>query len=373
MIPLFQPLIEQEELKACQEALTSGWLGIGSYMGEGSYVYQFEQSIKHVINAPESYVGAVSTGHAALHLGLLIAGVGAGDEVITASLNNIADFQAILATGATPVFCDIDEATLCIDLNKASELVTQKTKAIIVMDYACHLCDHKQVAAFSQQNNLRVIHDAAHSFGAQYQNQMVGSFSDITMFSFDAAKALTCIDGGALVLNSQKELETLHELRLMGKTSGRGSYDIQRLGYRYHLANPHAAIGLAQLAKLPNITESRVAACRYYNDKLSNLLPIVTPKTYFENVNPFLYYIRVPSNQRDDLRRYLKQRRIETGVNWEPGHHFTLFQESFRGDMSVTEQIGREILSLPLHSRMEHRLQDKVINGIVSFFQEEAC
>ena len=373
MIPLFQPLIEQEELKSVQEALTSGWLGVGSYMDEGSYVHQFEQKIKHIINAPKSYVGAVSTGHAALHLGLLIAGVGAGSEVITASLNNIADFQSILATGATPVFCDIDETTLCIDLDKASQLVTHKTKAIIVMDYACHLCDHKQVAAFSQRYNLRVIHDAAHSFGAQYQNQMVGSFSDITMFSFDAAKALTCIDGGALILNSQKELETLHELRLMGKTSSRGKYDIQRLGYRYHLANPHAAIGLAQLAKLPDIIESRVRACRYYSDRLSKLSQIITPKTYFDNVNPFIYPIRVPSDRRDDLRRYLNQKGIETGVSWEPGHHFTLFKESRRGDMSVTEQVGREILLLPLHSMMKKHLQDKTINEIVSFFQDEAC
>ncbi|MBC6417389.1 MAG: DegT/DnrJ/EryC1/StrS family aminotransferase [Prochloron sp. SP5CPC1] len=373
MIPLFKPLIEEEELNGTHEALKSGWLGIGSYMGEGSYVYHFEKNINNVINAPERHVGAVSTGYAALHLGLLIAGVSGGDEVITASLNNIADFQAILATGAMPVFCDIDEETLCIDLDKASGLVTQRTKAIIVMDYACHLCDHEQVADFSKQYNLRVIHDAAHSFGARYQGQMVGSFSDITMFSFDAAKALTCIDGGALVLNSQAELDTLHELRLMGKTSGRGSYDIQRLGYRYHLANPHAAIGLAQLTKLPHIIESRIAACRYYNDQLSNLPPIITPKTRFDDVNPFMYYIRVPTEQRDALQVYLKQRGIETGVHWKPGHHFTLFKTSRRDDMSVTERLGKEILSLPLHSLMSHRLQDEVINGIIDFFQKEVC
>ena len=124
-IPVFKPLLEEEEIQACVEAMELGWLGMGSYVG------QFEQALADYLQLNDRHVVALSTGHAAIHLGLLLAGLQPGDEVITPSFNNIADFQAILATGAKPVFCDIDDTTLCIDLNKAEELVSPNTKAVI--------------------------------------------------------------------------------------------------------------------------------------------------------------------------------------------------------------------------------------------------
>src|SRR6185503_17175282 len=125
---------------AAQEALEMGWLGMGSYVGA------FESALTSFFETSDRYVAAVSTGQAALHLALLVAGVGPGDEVITPAFNNIADFQAILACGAQPVFCDIDDRTLCIDLDAAEALITPATKAIIVMDYDCILCDHDRIA-----------------------------------------------------------------------------------------------------------------------------------------------------------------------------------------------------------------------------------
>src|SRR5258708_6038207 len=143
-IPVFKPLIETDDIAAATGSLEMGWLGMGSYVG------QFEQAVKEYLGCDDRYVAAVSTGHAALHLGMIIAGVGPGDEVITPSFNNSADFQAILAVGATPVLCDIDDDTLCIDLDKAAKLITPRTKAVIVMDYDCILCDHEAVAAFAE-------------------------------------------------------------------------------------------------------------------------------------------------------------------------------------------------------------------------------
>jgi len=178
-------------------------------------MHEFEQALVELVGAPEKHVAAVSTGHAALHLALLVAGVGAGDEVITPSFNNVADFQAILATGAEPVFCDIDAESLCIDLDSAARLVTSRTKAVIVMDYQCMLCDHDGVAVLAKEHGLRVIHDAAHSLGSTYRGRNVGSFSDLCMFSFDPVKSVTCIDGGALVLR-EEELLSVREMRLLG-------------------------------------------------------------------------------------------------------------------------------------------------------------
>ena len=205
-IPVFKPLIEKEEMEASRAALELGWLGMGSYVGA------FEERIKEFLGAGDRYVAAVSTGHAAIHLALLAMGVGPGDEVITPSFNNAADFQAILATGAEPVFCDVEDDSLCIDLDKAEELVSPRTKAMIVMDYDCVLCDHDRVAEFARAHGLRVLHDAAHSFGSKYKERMVGSFSDIATFSFDPVKTITCIDGGALVLRSEDELQRVQEM-----------------------------------------------------------------------------------------------------------------------------------------------------------------
>jgi dTDP-4-amino-4,6-dideoxygalactose transaminase len=370
-IPVFKPLIEQDEIAAATGALEMGWLGMGSYVG------QFEQAVKEYLGCEDRHVAALSTGHAALHLAMLLAGVGPGDEVITPSFNNAADFQAILATGATPVFCDVDEETLCIDLEKAAQVVTPHTKAVIVMDYDCILCDHDAVAAFAEAHNLRVIHDAAHAFGSEYRGRKVGAFSDITMFSFDPVKTLTCIDGGMLIVKTEEELQAIHEMRLVGMcqpakvmyTNARAwTYDLRRLGFRYHMANLHAAIGLSQLAKIDLIASTRREACRTYNRGLSDIPQVRVPNTDFADVTPFLYYIRVPAGDRDGLRAFLSDRGIDTGIHWQPGHWFSLLKDYPRGDLSVTDRIGNEVLSLPLHSCMEQPTIERVIDGIRAFF-----
>jgi dTDP-4-amino-4,6-dideoxygalactose transaminase len=372
-IPVFKPLIEREEIDASREALENGWLGMGSYVGE------FERQLAKFLGAEDRHVVAVSTGHAALHLALLSMGLGPGDEVITASFNNAADFQAILAVGAAPVFCDIDERSLCIDLDRAAELVSPRTKAIVAMDYDCILCDHRGVAEFAARYGIRVLHDAAHSFGSTYDGRKIGSFSDIAMFSFDPVKTITCIDGGALVVRTEEEVARLHEMRLIGMSqpaqimytdSRAWTYDLGRLGFRYHLSNVHAAIGLAQLAKIERIMASRRDACLYYNRWLGELRGVATPKTDFAGITPFLYYIRVAAERRDDLRAFLAQRGIDTGIHWQPGHWFSLLKDCRRGDLSVTERVGREILSLPLHSSMPTKTLDRVIDGVSAFFAQ---
>jgi dTDP-4-amino-4,6-dideoxygalactose transaminase len=371
-IPVWKPLIEQEEIGASIEALEMGWLGMGSYVGE------FEDALRQFIEAPDRHVAALSTGHAALHVGLLTAGVGPGDEVITPSFNNLADFQAILATGAEPVFCDIEDDSLCIDLEKAEELVDENTKAIIVMDYGCVLCNHDRVAEFAEKHDVRVIHDAAHAFGSRYDGKMVGSFSDICMFSFDPVKTLTCIDGGALVVRAEEELEDIREMRLLGmgqpssvmyQNRRAWTYYVRRIGFRYHLANLHAAIGLAQLQKMDEISESRRAGCKYYSENFSPLPGVAVPKTDFEDITPLLYYIRVPEDKRDALRTHLDERGIDTGIHWQPGHWFALLKNHRRGDLSITERVGKEILSLPLHSMMSTESLDRVVCSIASFFE----
>jgi dTDP-4-amino-4,6-dideoxygalactose transaminase len=275
------------------------------------------------------------------------------------------------------VFCDIDDNTLCIDLAKAEELISPSTRAMIVMDYDCLLCDHDSVAELAERHGLRVLHDAAHSLGSKYKGRRVGSFSDLTMFSFDPVKTVTCIDGGALVVRDEADIARLHEMRLIGMsqpakvmyTDARAwTYDIRTLGFRYHLANLHAALGLAQLGKLEAFAENRRNACRYYNSGLAAVPAVRKPHTDFTDITPFLYYIRVPAESRDGLRGFLGELGVDTGIHWQPGHWFTLFKGCRRGDLSVTERVGHEILSLPLHSKMSDVTLDRVIDGVRAFF-----
>lgn len=371
-IPVFKPLIEYHEFAAARSALELGWLGMGSY------VAQFESALRDFLGAPDRHVAAVSTGHAALHLALLVAGVGPRDEVITPAFNNITDFQAILATGAQPVLCDILDDTLCLDLEKAAALVTPRTRAVIVMDYDCLLCDHTRVTQFAQAHRLRVIHDAAHSFGSEFVGKKIGSFSDICIFSFDPVKTITCIDGGAIVVRTQHELSAIHEMRLVGMTQPASlmyqnqrawTYDVTRLGFRYHMANLHAAIGLAQLAKFDRISQSRREACIFYNENLRDIPDLRVPQTNFVGITPFLYYVRVPASRRDAFRSHLLDAGIDTGIHWQPGHWFTLLKNCRRGDLSVTDRVGREIVSLPLHSCMSRDALHRVVAAVHSFFQ----
>lgn len=248
---------------------------------------------------------------------------------------------------------------------------------MIVMDYDCLLCDHDRVADLARRKNLRVVHDAAHSFGSRYRDQMIGSFSDLTMFSFDPIKTITCIDGGAVVIKNEDDARAAQTMRLLGmsqstaslyQNSRAWSYDIATIGFRYHMANLHAAIGLAQLAKIDTIAESRRSACRRYNDGLGGLPQVRVPATDFADVTPFLYYVRVASEQRGALRDHLNELGIETGVHWQPGHWFSLFRDCRRGDLAVTERVGREILSLPLHSCMPMETIDRVVDGIRGFY-----
>lgn len=374
-VPVFKPLIEEDEIRAATEALEMGWLGMGSY------VRDFEAALSAYLGLGDHHhLACVNTGHSALHLSLVLAGVGPGDEVITPSFGCVSDFQAILQTGADLVLCDALDDTLCIDVDSAREMITDRTKALVIMDYASALCDYAAVEALADQHGLRVVHDAAHSFGCRHDGRMVGSFSDLTMLSFDPVKTLTCLDAGALIVRDEEELHRIHELRILGmgqppavmyQNKRAWTFHVNDEGYRYHLLNLHAAIGLSQLAKMDRITKTRRAACRHYLDQLASVPDIRLPRIDLENITPFIFTIRVPAEVRNDLRTYLGERGVDSGVHWQPGHHFKILEDCRRSDLSVSQKAGEEILTLPLHSDMQFEHIDAVCDAVNGFFEGE--
>jgi dTDP-4-amino-4,6-dideoxygalactose transaminase len=371
-IPLYRPMVEAEEVSAGSAALAAGWLGMGRT------VLAFEEAVHGAIGGGSRSVVAVSTGHAALHLAMLVAGAGPGSEVIVPAFTHLADVQAIIAVGAEPVFCDIDPLTLCIDLDRAAELITPATRALVLMDYGPHLCDHAAGAALAEERGLRIVHDAAHAFGSAYHGRPVGSFSDVCVFSFDPVKALTAIDAGVVVVRDEIEMHRLRHLRLLGsdqpaeaiyRNEKTWDYDAVDIGYRYHLSNVHAAVGLAQIGKVEQIRSVRQAACRRYQERLKTVDGLQLPPSDFDEVNPFLYYVRVDPAVRDDLRDHLADRGIGTGIHWRPAHLHTRFRDYRQGPLHVTEQVGEEIISLPLHSAMSAEVVDRVCDEVVAYFR----
>jgi len=371
VVPIYKALMETEEVGAAEQALRQGWLGMGSYVGD------FEEAVEKAIGAGSRRAVAVSTGYAALHLGLVIAGLQPGDEVIVPSLTHLADVQAIRAVGAEPVLCDVVDSTLCIDPVQAAALVGPRTRAILSMDYGCHLADHAALAALAGKHGLRVVHDAAHSFGSAAGDAMVGSFSDICMFSFDPVKAVSAIDAGVVVVQTEAELARLRELRVLGASqpaevayghSRAWFYDVVESGFRYHLSNIHAAIGLAQLAKLDYIRWSRQEACRHYAARLAGIDGLTLPDGDMAGMNPFLFYVRVVGGRRGEFREHLAGAGIDSGVHWMPVHQMSLFRQCRQGPLTVTERAAAEIVSLPLHSGMSEEVVDRVCDGVKSFF-----
>jgi len=367
---VFKPLLEQEERSAAEKVLLDGWLGMGAS------VHEFESSLHEFLELEHRQVVAVSTGHAALHLSLLWLGIGSGDEVITASFNSPADFQAILAVGARPVFCDIRDDTLCIDPDRVAELVGPRTRALIVMDYGLHLCDHAALGQIAQQLELDVIHDAAHSFGSHLNGIPMGHQAGLTTFSFDPIKTITSIDGGAIVIPDETGVDRLHAMRLIGMSQPTSvmyqnqrarTFDVVEPGFRYHLANLHAAIGVAQLGKIERIAAGRRRVVDTYESSFSELGWLRTPGPLGAGIVPFLYYVRVAPASKASFRRHLSEHQIDTGIHWTPGHWFSLLKDMRTGPLPVTDRVGQEIVTLPLHSDMDEATVGRVVGAVCSF------
>ena len=370
-IPVFAPHIGVDTVKHVTDALHVGWLGMGATTKE------FEDRIAEYLGLKGRFVVATNTGTSAFHIALRAAGIGPGDEVITPSFNYVADHQAIRAAGAEPVLCDIRDDNLGIDCEKAETLITKRTRAIDPLHFAGIPCDMEGVYRLANKYGLRVIEDAAHAFGSIYKDRKIGSFGDVTWFSFDPVKIVTSIDGGCVVVNSAEEFENLQRMRLLGvdrdtteryKNRRAWDYDVVSEGYRYHLTNIMASVGVSQIKRVDEFITSRQRVCRQFNEAFAPITGVRVPQSDFTGISPFIYSLRVLNGKREALIAYLNDRNIDVGVHFIPVHKHRYFAQVKRGDMSVTDKVVGEVLTLPLHSNMKPEFVARVIAGVSGFF-----
>lgn len=313
MIPIFKPSVTESVVERVAATLRAGWLS------EGRQVREFEEKFAGKFKLPQAL--ALNSGTAALHLAVLGAGVGPGDEVILAAQTFVATAMAVLQVGGTPVFADIQPGGPNIDPSDTERRITARTKAIIVVHYGGYPCDMDEINAIAQKHGLQVIEDAAHALGASYRNRPVGTLGDFAIFSFQAIKQLTTGDGGMLVCREAEAHQTAYRRRWFGidrasrKPSplGQPEWDITEVGYKYHMNDVAAAMGLAQLDGFDTAQARRQALNRLYRAELGRVPGLSLLEEKDDRASAY-WLFTICVERRLDFIQTLKSRGVEAAV-----------------------------------------------------------
>jgi len=376
-IPFTRPSFNQETIDAVSEVLRSGWVTSGPKLAE------FEATLSDYFGGRP--VRCFANGTATMKIALQVAGIGAGDEVITTPISWVATSNVILGVGAKPVFVDIDPVTRNIDLNKVAAAITPKTRAIMPVYLAGLPVDMDHLYSLAKQHHLRVIEDAAQAFGSQWQGKKIGSFGDLVSFSFQANKNLTTVEGGCLVLNNDDEAKLAEKFRLQGLTrQGMDGMDVDVLGGKDNLTDVNAVIGLQQLKQLPTYQTRRAALARQYFDVIQaelksvglENLPLELPVANFTDSNWHMFQVVLPLEQlntdRAQIMTELKELGIGTGVHYPAITGFTLYKDlGYKAsDTPIAERIGRSILTLPLFPGMTDEDIGRIAKGLAGILKK---
>lgn len=367
-IPTQRPHFAKEEIASIQKVLESRWLGLGSV------TLEFEQKLQKMLKV--KYIIAVNSGTSALHIALEALKdtykIKPGSEVLVPSFTFAATIQPIINAGLKPVFCDIQESNLNINPKDLEKKISKKAKVIMPVHYGGEACEMDKIMAIAKKHNLWVIEDAAHAFGTTYQGKPIGSHGHMACFSFDPIKNITCGEGGAVATNDHKLAEKLMLMRILGISKDTWSrykntrlwfYDISSRGFRYHLPNLNAAIGLAQLERFDKYRKRKQEIVAKYDKEFSKLKGLLALKHQIKTAFPFFYVIRVMNGKRNSLMEYLKEKGIETGIHYIPNHLQPLYKK-YRTRLSITEKVYKEILTLPLFYEMKNSEIEYVIKTI---------
>ena len=360
-VSIASPVIEEEEINAVIEVMKSGMIA------QGPKVIEFEDEFAKYVGA--KYGIATNSGTSALHVALLAAGIGEGDEVITTPFTFAATGNSILYTGARPVFVDIDPETFTIDPAKIEEAITDKTKAIMPVQLYGQSADMDAIMKIAKEHDLIVIEDAAQAHGAEYNGEKVGNLGDMACFSFYPTKNMTTSEGGMITTNNEEFLENAKVFRAHGSAT---KYHHDVLGYNFRMTDIAAAIGLEQLKKIDSFNDKRIANAKYLNEGLKDIGSIETPvvKDGCKHVY-HQYTIKIKDGKRDELSDYLIENGIGNGIYYPiPLYDQVLYKElGYDQSLPVTEEIVEEVLSLPIHAKLVEEDLDYIVKTIKEFFK----
>jgi perosamine synthetase len=345
VIPIFQPSVPPAVVDRVCETLRAGWLS------EGRQVKAFEEAFCRQFGQPRAL--ALNSGTAALHLAVLGAGVGPGDEVITTAQTFVATAIAVLYAGATPVFADLQPGGPNLDPAEIERRITPRTKAILVVHYGGYPCDMDEIGVIAARHGLKVIEDAAHALGASYRGRPVGTLGDFSIFSFQAIKQLTTGDGGMLVCRTAEDHQLAYRRRWFGidranrKPSPGGllEWDITELGYKYHMNDVAAAMGLAQLDLFAAAQARRQALNETYRAALAGVPGLALLEEKADRVSG-CWLFTVCVQRRADFIRALDSRGVQAAV-WHQRIDRNSLLGGERTDLPNQTRFNREEVSIP--------------------------
>ena len=354
-LPFTRPSIDEATIQGVCEVLRSGWIT------SGPQVKAFEAALGAYFGGRP--VRAFNSGTCTMEVGLRIAGIGPGDEVITTPLSWVATSNVILAVGATPRFVDIDPLTRNIDLKRIEAALTPATRALLPVDLAGLPVDRDALYAIARNHGLRVIEDAAQSMGARSNGRPIGALGDLVSLSFHPNKNITTIEGGCLVLNDEREARLAEQYRLQGVVrSGFDGLEVEVAGGKFNLTDVAARVGLGQLPHLAQFNARRVELARRYFAELTargaSSFGLQLPVADFENSNWHMFQVVLPEQRLSIVRGQVMERMaalgIGTGAHYPPIHLLALYRRrGFKpGDFPIAEYVGRNILTLPLFPAM---------------------
>lgn len=355
-IPLFELNYGTEEENAVLETLRSKWISMGPKTLNLEKRFSEELNVKYSLG--------VSNCTAALHLACMAIGLKPGDEVICPSLTFVATANAIMYTGARPVFCDVvsvDNPT--INYRKIREAVTSKTKAIIVMHYGGFPCEMDEILRIADENNLMIIEDACHGPLSEYQGKKLGTIGDIGCFSFFSNKNISTGEGGIIVTDNEKIYNKLKIMRSHGMTTmsyqraqGHATqYDVIDLGYNYRIDDIHSALAIVQLEKLRKDLEKRAIVRENYIKRLSEVREIIIPFCGFKGfTSNYIFPVVLKDGdreKREQIRNFLHDNGVQTSIHYPPVHKFSIYNERIF-TLPITEYISDNEISLPMYASL---------------------
>ncbi|MUP46856.1 DegT/DnrJ/EryC1/StrS family aminotransferase [Gramella sp. BOM4] len=361
-IPLFDLNYDHKEENAVIDVLRSKWIS------QGPKSIELEEMFCEYFKA--SHAVSLTNCTVALHLAMEVLDIQEGDEVICPSLTFVATANAIKYVGATPIFADItSEDNLTIDPEHIRTLITERTKAIIVMHYAGFACNMDEILKIAKEHNLKVVEDACHGPLSEYKGRKLGTIGDIGCFSFFSNKNLSTGEGGMLLTNNGELAEKAKLLRSHGMTTmsynrAKGhstSYDVVALGYNYRMDDIRSSLGIVQLEKLPEDLEKRSIVRSTYERELESVKNIKVPflnHPYFSS--NYIFPVIIPESfekTRDEVRDLLHAAGIQTSIHYPPVHLFDIyFNEEERG-LRKTESVYNRLITLPMYGNIS---EDKV-------------
>jgi len=366
--PLAQPNLGMLEERAVISVLRSGILSMGPK------VQEFEKRFAKKIGT--KYACAVSSGTAGLHLALIAAGIGKGDEVITSPFSFVASANAVLYVDAKPVFIDINPDTYTIDPKKIESAITKKTKAILVVHMFGQAADMDSIMKLAKKHKLKVIEDACESIGAQYKGKNTGTFGESAVFAFYPNKQMTTGEGGMIVTNSKKIHELCRSLRNQGRAENMQWLDHTQLGYNYRMDEMSAALGLAQLKRLDLFIAERRKIAQWYQKHLARHKDMVQAPTIApENTHTwFVYVVQVvlKGANRDAIMKRLEKKGIATKPYVPSIHLFGFYRKAFKykkGDYPNAESVSAKSLALPFYVGLKEKDIYSIVNILLKIIK----